>query len=197
MKILLPFLLLLSLSFSSTASEGTHEASAIFAGGCFWCMEPPYDKLPGVKSTISGYSGGHKKNPHYKEVSSGSTGHYEVLQVSYDPGQVSYQQLLEVFWRNIDPLDATGQFCDKGQQYQSAIFYSDENERLLAQQSIAEITEKLGKPIATKLLPAADFYPAEDYHQDYYLKNPRRYKFYRWNCGRDQRLQELWGSSDH
>ena len=197
MKILLPFLFLLSVTFSASASESAHEASAIFAGGCFWCMEPPYDRLPGVKSTISGYSGGQKKNPHYREVSSGSTGHYEVLQVTYDPNQVSYQQLLEVFWRNIDPLDGTGQFCDKGQQYQSAIFYGDEKERLAAQQSIAEITEKLGKPIATKLLPAAEFYPAEDYHQDYYLKNPRRYKFYRWNCGRDQRLEEVWGSSDH
>ena len=197
MKILLPLLFLLSVTFSASASESAHEASAIFAGGCFWCMEPPYDRLPGVKSTISGYSGGQKKNPHYREVSSGSTGHYEVLQVTYDPNQVSYQQLLEVFWRNIDPLDGTGQFCDKGQQYQSAIFYGDEKERLAAQQSIAEITEKLGKPIATKLLPAAEFYPAEDYHQDYYLKNPRRYKFYRWNCGRDQRLEEVWGSSDH
>lgn len=170
-------------------------ATAIFAGGCFWCMEPPFDKLEGVISTTSGYTGGSTKDPSYKEVSAGGTGHYEVLQVTYDPNKVSYERLLEVFWRNIDPLDARGQFCDKGDQYRSAIFVSNEQERELAEQSKVSLEDssKFQEPIVTEILPAAEFYAAEDYHQDYYLKNPRRYKFYRTACGRDARLTELWG----
>lgn len=166
--------------------------TAIFAGGCFWCMEKPYDKIDGVISTVSGYSGGAVDNPTYEQVSSGATGHYEVLQVTYDASKISYDKLLDIFWRNVDPLDAGGQFCDRGGQYRSGIFYSSEEEQQIAEQSKAKHEQILGQKIVTEILPASTFYPAEDYHQDYYLKNPVRYKFYRWNCGRDQRLEEVW-----
>ena len=178
-----------------TAAERT--VVAIFAGGCFWCMEPPYDKLPGVISTTSGYIGGDVANPTYEQVSAGRTGHTEAVQVRYDPARVTYAKLLEVFWRNIDPVAVDRQFCDAGSQYRSEIFYTDAAQRRLAEASKREL-EKSGRfkqPIATKITAASRFYPAEDYHQDYYEKNPVRYKFYRWNCGRDQRLQELWGNS--
>jgi peptide-methionine (S)-S-oxide reductase len=178
------------------AAEAQTRAIAIFAGGCFWCMEPPFDKVDGVISTTSGYTGGAKVDPSYEEVSSGRTGHYEALQVEYDPGRVTYQRLLEVFWRNIDPLDADGQFCDKGGQYRSAIFVADDEQRALAEASKAAL-EKSGKlvgPIVTKILPATAFYPAEAEHQDYYRKNPVRYAYYRWTCGRDRRLEQLWGA---
>jgi peptide-methionine (S)-S-oxide reductase len=165
-------------------------AEAIFAGGCFWCMEPPFDKVDGVLETISGYTGGTVKNPTYEQVSSGRTGHRESLKVVYDPSKVSYEELLQVFWRNIDPLDGRGQFCDKGEQYTSAIFVLDDEQRKAAEASLANLS--LEGKIKTQILPASEFYPAEDYHQDYYEKNPIRYKFYRWNCGRDQRLEELW-----
>jgi peptide-methionine (S)-S-oxide reductase len=170
-------------------------AVAVFAGGCFWCMEPPFDKLDGVTATVSGYTGGTKVNPTYEEVSSGGTGHYEAVRIEYDPGRVTYERLLEVFWRNVDPLDDRGQFCDKGQQYLSAIFPQDQRQKELADASKAalERSGKLPGRIVTRILPAAVFYPAEAYHQDYYLKNPRRYAFYRWNCGRDKRLEKLWG----
>lgn len=170
-------------------------AVATFAGGCFWCMEPPYDKLEGVISTTSGYTGGHKENPTYGEVSAGGTGHYEALQVVYDPDRVSYQQLLVLFWHNVDPLDAGGQFCDRGDQYRTAIFVHDEEQRRLAEESKQELVQAggLDKPIVTPILPAGPFYPAETYHQDYYEKNPLRYKFYRYSCGRDARLEALWG----
>lgn len=167
--------------------------TAIFAGGCFWCMEKPYDKIDGVISTVSGYSGGAVDNPTYEQVSSGATGHYEVLQVTYDASKISYDKLLDIFWRNVDPLDAGGQFCDRGGQYRAAIFYSSEEEKQIAEKSKAKHEQILGQKIVTEILPAKTFYPAEDYHQDYYLKNPVRYKFYRWNCGRDQRLEEVWG----
>ena len=169
---------------------------ATFAGGCFWCMEPPFDKVDGVISTISGYTGGRTENPTYEEVSSGTTGHAESLQVTYDSTRVSYEKLLEVFWHNIDPLVRDRQFCDVGEQYRSAIFYHDEDQKRLAEESKKEL-EKSGRfkePIATQIVPATVFYPAEEYHQDYYEKNPIRYKFYRYNCGRDQRLKELWGT---
>ncbi|PYQ13576.1 MAG: peptide-methionine (S)-S-oxide reductase [Acidobacteria bacterium] len=169
---------------------------ATFAGGCFWCMEPPFDKLEGVISTTSGYTGGHTVNPTYEEVCSGTTGHAEALQVTYDPLRVSYEKLLDVFWHNIDPVARDRQFCDVGEQYRSAIFYHDEGQRRLAEASKKEL-EKSGKlhaSIATQIVPASAFYPAEEYHQDYYKKNPLRYKFYRFNCGRDQRLREIWGS---
>ena len=168
-------------------------STAVFAGGCFWCMEPPYDKTDGVIATVSGYSGGRTENPTYYEVSSGTTGHLEVLRVEYDPAKVSYEELLEIFWRNIDPLDPRGQFCDKGEQYMSAIFVRNDEERKAAEASKAAVEAKLGQASTTKILPAAKFYPAEDYHQDYYKKNPMRYKLYRWNCGRDSRLKQLWG----
>jgi peptide-methionine (S)-S-oxide reductase len=169
------------------------EAVAIFAGGCFWCMEPPFDKLPGVLSTTSGYTDGHKANPGYKEVSAGTTGHTEAVEIRYDPGQVTYSTLLEVFWRNIDPFAVDRQFCDRGSQYRSGIYYRNDEERELAEAGAKAISERFGKPVATEVKPATRFYPAEDYHQDYYEKNPLRYKFYRRGCGRDKRLQEIWG----
>jgi peptide-methionine (S)-S-oxide reductase len=156
-------------------------------------MEPPFDALPGVSATISGYTGGHKKNPTYEQVSAGRTGHAEAVEVLYDPAKIRYEQLLEVYWRNVDPLDAGGQFCDHGAQYRTAIFYHDAEQKRLAEQSRAIIERRLGQPVATEIRPAAEFYAAEDYHQDYYRKNPLRYKFYRYHCGRDQRLEALWG----
>lgn len=172
-------------------------AQATFAGGCFWCMEPPFDKLDGVVSTISGYTGGSKVAPTYEEVSAGGTGHAEVLQVTYDPAKVSYEKLLDVYWRNVDPTDKGGQFCDRGDQYRTAIFYHDAEQKRLAEQSKAELerSKLLKQPIVTPVVAASQFYPAEEYHQDYYKKNPTRYKFYRFTCGRDKRLQELWGKS--
>lgn len=168
-------------------------ARATFAGGCFWCMEPPFDKLPGVSATVSGYTGGQHKQPKYEEVSRGTTGHVEALQVAYDPTQISYQQLLDVFWRNVDPLDGGGQFCDRGHQYTTAIFYHDAGQKQLAEQSKAKIAAQLGRDALTPIRPAAEFYAAEEYHQDYYQRNPLRYKYYRYRCGRDQRLEQLWG----
>lgn len=172
-------------------------AKATFAGGCFWCMEPPYDKLPGVVSTTSGYMGGSKRNPTYEEVSSGRTGHAEVVQVVYDPARVSYEKLLEVFWRNVDPTVKDRQFCDVGSQYRTTIFYHSEEQRRSAASSKAalEKSKPFKDPIVTPIVAATDFWPAEDYHQDYYKKNPLRYKFYRTSCGRDARLTELWGKS--
>ena len=167
---------------------------AIFAGGCFWCMEPPYDKTEGVLSTISGYIGGSEKDANYKRVSAGGTGHYEAVRIEYDPAKVSYGELLDVFWRNVDPFDGRGQFCDKGTQYLSGIFPLTNEQRAIAAASKARIESERGK-VQTRILPAAEFFDAEDYHQDYYTKNPVRYKYYRWGCGRDKRLKELWGSS--
>lgn len=170
-------------------------AQATFAGGCFWCMEHPFDQLPGVVSVTSGYTGGHLKNPTYQQVSSGTTGHAESVQVLYDPRRIDYATLLEVFWHNIDPLTPNAQFCDHGSQYRSAIFYHDEEQRRLAEESKRrlEASGRFDRPIVTEIVPASTFYPAEEYHQHYYRKNPIRYKFYRWNCGRDRRLKELWG----
>ncbi|MFQ5582637.1 MAG: peptide-methionine (S)-S-oxide reductase MsrA [Mariprofundaceae bacterium] len=172
---------------------------AIFAGGCFWCMQHPYDAVDGVISTTVGYTGGHKKDPTYREVSAGGTGHAEAIRIDYDPQKVSYTQLLDIFWRNIDPTTANRQFCDHGNQYRSAIFYRNKEQRQLAEASrqALEKNKPFAASIVTEITAASEFYPAEDYHQDYYLKNPIRYKFYRYNCGRDQRLQELWGDSGH
>jgi peptide-methionine (S)-S-oxide reductase len=159
-------------------------------------MVPPFEKLDGIVSVTAGYTGGHKENPTYEEVSSGSTGHAESIQIVFDPARVSYQRLLDVFWHNIDPLARDRQFCDVGEQYRSAIFFQGDEQRRLAQESKAAL-EKSGRfhePIATEIVEATTFYPAEDYHQDYYKKNPVRYKFYRFSCGRDQRLEELWGA---
>lgn len=178
---------------SGTASADT--AVAIFAGGCFWCMEPPYDKLPGVKSTVSGYIGGHVADPDYEQVSAGRTGHAEAVRVTYDPDQVSYGKLLEVFWHNIDPVAVNRQFCDVGPQYRSAIFTIGEEQRRMAEASRRRLQEsgRFERPIATEITAATTFYPAESYHQDYYQKNPIRYRYYRFTCGRDQRLDEVWG----
>jgi peptide-methionine (S)-S-oxide reductase len=157
-------------------------------------MEPPYDKLPGVISTTSGYIGGKTVNPTYRQVVGGDTGHAEAVQVVYDPAKITYEELLEVFWRNVDPLDAGGQFCDRGDSYRTGIFVHDETQLRLAQESKKQVEAKLKKPVVTEIVLAPKFYPAEDYHQDYYVKNPVRYKFYRQNCGRDDRLRAVWGA---
>ena len=169
---------------------------ATFAGGCFWCMEPPFDKLDGVISTTSGYTGGHQDNPTYKQVSAGNTGHAEAIQIEYDPTKVSYEKLLSVFWKNIDPTTADRQFCDHGSQYRPGIFYHDEVQKHAAEKSLQALQENkpFDEPIVTEITAASTFYPAEDYHQDYYQKNPLRYKYYRYACGRDQRLEKLWGA---
>jgi peptide-methionine (S)-S-oxide reductase len=183
-----------AIAYGASQSTGPAEtAKATFAGGCFWCMEPPYDKLDGVISTISGYTGGKKKNPTYEEVSAGNTGHAEAVQVTYDPKKISYAKLLDVFWHNVDPLAPNRQFCDVGSQYRTAIFYHDESQKRLAEESKKAIAKRFKEPIVTEIVAASEFYPAEDYHQDYYIKNPLRYKYYRYSCGRDQRLEALWG----
>lgn len=175
--------------------DKTSPATAIFAGGCFWCIEADFEKLAGVLSVESGYTGGQLNNPTYEQVSRTETGHYEAVLVSYDPGQVSYKALVDYFWLNIDPTDATGQFCDKGSSYRSAIFYQNETQKTTAEQSLADITESkpFSEPVITPILAAATFYPAEVYHQDYYKKSAIKYRYYRYRCGRDKRLQELWG----
>jgi peptide-methionine (S)-S-oxide reductase len=169
------------------------KAHAIFAGGCFWCMEAPFDQLPGVRSSTSGYAGGSVAKPTYEQVARGTTGHAEAVQILYDPKRVTYARLLDVFWRNIDPLDPGGQFCDRGSPYRSAIFYGDEEQRLEAEESKRRVAARLGRPVATEVLPAGPFYTAEEYHQDFYLRNPLRYHQYRIGCGRDERLKALWG----
>lgn len=185
-----------------TVAMTTHDAYAddalaTFAGGCFWCMEPPYDKLEGVKSTISGFMGGHVKNPTYEQVVQGGTGHAEVVQVTYDPDVISYEELLDVYWHNVDPVDPGGQFCDRGNSYRTEIFYHTQAQKRAAETSRKQLAEsgRFDRPIATAITEAGEFYPAERYHQNYYEENPVRYKFYRWNCGRDQRLEEIWGEA--
>lgn len=177
----------------NTAGDGFEKAT--FAGGCFWCMEPPFDKLEGVISTTSGYTGGHKADPTYEEVSAGGTGHAEAVQIVYDPQRIGYGDLLEVFWRNVDPTTPDRQFCDVGRQYRTAIFYHNARQKHLAEQSRAMIerTKTFAAPIVTEITAAGEFYPAEDYHQDFHEKKPLHYKFYRFTCGRDARLEELWG----
>jgi peptide-methionine (S)-S-oxide reductase len=181
---------------SPVPEPARHEyAVATFAGGCFWCMEPPFDKVDGVISTTSGYTGGKVAKPTYEQVSGGGTGHAEAVQVRFDPGKISYEKLLQIFWRNVDPITPNRQFCDGGSQYRSAIFFHDAEQKRLALASRQAIVDskRFDRPIVTEIVPAGAFYPAEDYHQDYYVKNPVRYKYYRWNCGRDQRLEQLWG----
>ena len=200
-RILLRTLLLLcisSLASTALAQEKPPPAgqeAAVFAGGCFWCMEPPFDELPGVISTTSGYIGGRVKNPTYEAVSAGGTGHTEALRVVYDPAKLSYAKLLEVFWRNIDPTVKDRQFCDSGSQYRSGIFYLSPEQKKLAEESRAQLekTKPFKAPIVTEITSAAEFWRAEEYHQDYYKKNPVRYKFYSTGCGRAARLEELWG----
>ncbi len=195
-------LLLLTIVARPAAAEkgapanGAEElAKATFAGGCFWCMEPPFDKLNGVVSTTSGYAGGRKAEPSYREVVAGGTGHAEAVQVLYDPKKITYAELLEVFWRNIDPTTPNRQFCDRGHQYRTAVFYHDPEQKRLAEESKKRIesSKKLKGPIVTEITEVGAFWPAEEYHQDYYKKNPTRYKYYRYRCGRDRRLKELWG----
>jgi peptide-methionine (S)-S-oxide reductase len=180
------------------AAVGTADAQelarATFAGGCFWCMEPPFDKLDGVVSTTSGYTGGRTANPTYEQVSAGTTGHTEAVEIVYDPRKVTYAQLLEVFWRNIDPLTADRQFCDVGSQYRAGIFVHDETQRRLADESKRAVGQRLQKPVVTEITAASKFWPAEEYHQDYYKKNPVRYNLYRAGCGRDKRLEAIWGA---
>lgn len=203
MRLVAGIVLLLLMANNGWAEKGENKtmanrnrlATATFAGGCFWCMEPPFDKLDGVVATVSGYTGGQKANPTYEEVSSGGTGHMEALQVTYDPMKVSYAQLLEIFWRNINPTDPGGQFVDRGEQYRSAIFYHDAEQKKLAEASQAQLVAsgRFRQPVVTRILPAVPFYPAEEYHQNYYRKNPIRYKYYRYNSGRDQFLETVWG----
>ncbi|TDJ73815.1 MAG: peptide-methionine (S)-S-oxide reductase [Proteobacteria bacterium] len=177
------------------AASPSEVETATFAGGCFWCVEADFDKVEGVISTTSGYIGGHKKNPTYKQVSAGGTGHTEAVQIVYDPAKVTYAELLKVLWRNIDPTTPNRQFCDAGSQYRAEIFHHNERQKDLAEQSKREVesTKQFEAPIVTQITMASAFYPAEEYHQDYYLKNPIRYKIYRYGCGRDKRLKQLWG----
>src|SRR5437763_11701904 len=171
--------------------------TAIFAGGCFWCVEADFDKVPGVISTTSGYIGGTVKNPTYQQVSAGGTGHAEAVEIAYDPAKVTYAQLLDVFWHSVDPLVKDKQFCDTGDQYRTAIFYRTDEEKKLAEETKKQVEAKFApRTVHTQIVPAGPFYKAEDYHQDYYKKNESRYKFYRWNCGRDQRPEQLWGKKE-
>ena len=165
---------------------------ATFAGGCFWCMEPEFHGLPGVSKVVSGYIGGQTKNPAYEQVCSGATGHIEAIQVTFDSEQISYSQLLEIFWRNIDPLDPYGQFADKGSQYRAGIFYHDENQKALAEASRQQVAKLFSQPVTSFVKPATEFYPAEDYHQEFFIKSRARYKQYSTHNGRKERLEEVW-----
>jgi peptide-methionine (S)-S-oxide reductase len=179
------------------AEDSVLQGKATFAGGCFWCMEEAFESVEGIVSVVSGYTGGQIKNPTYEQVSAGGTGHTESIEVTYDPSKVTYQQLLEVFWRNVDPTTPDAQFCDHGNQYRTAIFYHDESQKRLIDASKLRIENSKNFPeaIVTEIAPASVFYPAEEYHQDFYTKNPIRYKYYKWNCGRVKRLEQLWGKS--
>jgi peptide-methionine (S)-S-oxide reductase len=190
--------IMLSLAAGALAqtSEPPKTAIATFAGGCFWCVEADFDKVAGVISTTSGYTGGHTVNPTYEQVSAGGTGHAEAVEIAYDPAKVTFKKLLDVFWHNIDPLAKNAQFCDHGNQYRTAIFYHDDSERSAAEASKAAVQKHFKEAIQTEVTPAGPFYKAEEYHQDYHVKNPIRYKFYRFNCGRDARLDELWGKKE-
>jgi peptide-methionine (S)-S-oxide reductase len=180
---------------SKTASGETQ--TAIFAGGCFWCVESDFDHVPGVVSTTSGYTGGHLDNPSYQDVVTETTGHREAVLVEFDPSKVSYEQLLDVYWHSVDPTDAGGQFCDRGESYTTAIYTNSMEQQKEATASAKEIGKELGKPVATLIAPAKTFYPAEDYHQNYYEKNPIRYKYYRFGCRRDARIDTIWGKDAH
>jgi peptide-methionine (S)-S-oxide reductase len=180
------------LAISAIGGQAMAESKkAVFAGGCFWCMESEFKEVKGIQDTLVGYAGGKSENPTYEQVGTGTTGHRESLEVTYDPTVVSYEKLLEVFWSNVDPLDATGQFCDQGPQYKSGIFVADDAERKAAEASKAVLQAKLGKPVVTDILPAARFWPAEAYHQNYSETNPFKYRLYRTGCGRDGRLIEI------
>lgn len=180
-----------------TATQKLEKAT--FAGGCFWCMQPIYDQLKGVKATMVGYTGGTKPNPTYEEVCLGTTGHTEAIEVTFDPSVVSYDQVIDVYWKNIDPTTPNRQFCDAGTQYRSGVYYHSEAQKKAAEASRDKLEKsgKFTKKIVTEILPATPFYPAEEYHQKYYVKNAIRYKLYKENCGRDQFLKKVWGKSDH
>lgn len=193
----------MSAALAALSSSAAELSSATFAGGCFWCMEKPFDQIEGVHSTVSGYIGGHKHKPSYREVSAGTTGHTEAVEIKFDPEKVSFEELLAVFWRNVDPFDGKGQFCDKGSQYRPGIFFHDEQQKAKAERSLAklksgELKAALagGEKIAVEITKASPFYAAEDYHQDYYQKNPVRYHYYRYRCGRDARLEAVWGPAE-
>ena len=186
--------MLLIVLFALTSPVMADSATAIFAGGCFWCMEADYEKQAGVTGVVSGFTGGTLPHPTY---SGNHQGHFEAVEVTYDPAIVDYAELLDVFWKNVDPFDNQGQFCDKGPSYRSAIFPGSESEKVLAEQSKAKVAARFsGQTVYTEIRDRGQFWPVEEYHQDYYLKNPVRYKYYRWNCGRDQRLEQLWGAED-
>lgn len=183
---------------SSTSAQNITDSAeteiATFAGGCFWCMQPPFDKTKGVKDTVVGYSGGTEVDPTYEKVAYGKTSHFEAIQVEYDPEQVSYSELLDIFWRNVDPLQPNGQFCDIGKHYRTAVFYHNEEQQRLAEESVKTLNKtRFDGGVVTEILPFGKFYRAEEYHQDYYKKNPIRYQMYRAGCGRDKRTAEIWG----
>ena len=190
-------LIILLVAATGSAGHAAEQAKAVFAGGCFWCMEEVFEKVEGVVSVTSGYMGGQKTNPTYEEVSAGGTGHAESVEVVYDPARVSYQKLLDSFWKNVDPLTPNVQFCDHGSQYRAVVFYGNEEEKRQAEASKQSIEQakRFTEPIVTQIVTASKFYPAEDYHQDFYKKNPTKYKFYKYTCGRAQRLEQLWGKS--
>jgi peptide-methionine (S)-S-oxide reductase len=185
--------LLATLLIGSTA-YAQNKAEAVFAGGCFWCMETAFEGVPGISSAVSGYAGGSKKNPTYEEVGSGSTGHAESVKVTFDPAKISYAKLLEIYWHNVDPFSSGGQFCDRGNQYRSAIFVANAEQKKAAEESKKAVEKQLGKPVVTEIVMNNEFWPAEEYHQDFYKKNPTRYYSYRAGCGRDARLKEVWGA---
>jgi peptide-methionine (S)-S-oxide reductase len=182
------------MAYGAETTGSVQSAKATFAGGCFWSVERLFDKVEGVVSTTSGYTGGTKKNPTYEEVVTGRTGHAESVQVTYDPKKITYEKLLEVYWRNIDPVTPNAQFCDTGSQYRTALFYHDETQKRLAEQTKKVLQGRFKQPIATEIVAASQFYPAEEYHQDFHLKNPMRYQLYLAGCGRERRLQEVWGN---
>jgi peptide-methionine (S)-S-oxide reductase len=192
-RLLAAAFLLLAAALPAAAASGT----AIFAGGCFWCVESDFDHVAGVLSTTSGYIGGHLDNPTYQDVITETTGHREAVRIEFDPEKTSYAKLLDVYFHAIDPTDGEGQFCDRGESYTPAIFTLDETQKAEAEAADAAAAKALGKPLAVKILPASTFYPAEDYHQDYYRNNPVRYRYYRYGCGRDARIEELWGKDAH
>ena len=196
MKTFLSIMVLAVLLMAGQAVQAADTERAVFAGGCFWCMESEFDSEKGVISVTSGYTGGSAETATYKQVSTGKTSHVEAVEIVFDPAVVSYQRLLTIFWRNVDPFDAEGQFCDKGSQYAAGIFYSGDAQKAAAEQSLADTEKKLDQKVATFLRPAMAFYAAEDYHQEYYKKNTIAYKSYRYGCGRDRKLERIWGAQE-
>ena len=193
MRMILGAVAALSMALSAAAASAGELKTAVFAGGCFWCVEADFDKVPGVVKTTSGYTGGDLENPSYKQVTYEDTGHFEAVEITYDAEQVTYEELLHTFWRTVDPLDPTGQFCDKGPSYRTAVFVADADERAAAEASKAEAEQELGQEVVTEILDLGAFWPAEQYHQNYYKKSPVKYTYYRWRCGRDARVEDLWG----